>query len=602
MPAQWPSFINRVSSKLISRSLSAERAGGDVQQYTLEIAELFANEYHKAVKTAQTPFGNIHNSGSKSILDAGFKQAFGKLFESVNPQLEDKFEDPLYSDMEEGLPVPDYSFDPLCEIEKWTMENTDRLTKFTYFPLFPSTCPLPEENGSTVDGEIQVTEPVNLAEEEALAKERALYVTMSISGYDKTGSYLFKYSINGEIQEDVAPSKNGSIELLAPLVPGEYVWNFISVHNAADGQIIKSINKSKIFSIASTGEVTLPEESDEAYVKPLRKLVPEMTNEERDDYLSKRILLQNDNTENFNWYVENFKYYARYNAVVLSVWNKVNSLVEAERNRLEAIRKKKEDRLQARIDRIYTNTNTKKYLKDRLKRLKKKNRKEKDKFEKIIPPIPGLEDDLGLNKYVFQEEHADKRDDIPSFVNNTFITTLTYDPSVDTKPFNNASRNHYTELSRKKQRYNSEKNKWHDLLRKWGNEQKENNKGEDDIADEKDPYDIMAETIFAYWLSTGPQPFKAPPPVPPCNIPSPGTFIPVYYGSQRALANDLRRAWNMGKRTSTQPGLQASSRAVASAVAASCAKHLLQFKFIYVGQLFVGTGSVPMIGFVPTTF
>jgi hypothetical protein len=103
-------------------------------------------------------------------------------------------------------------------------------------------------------------------------------------------------------------------------------------------------------------------------------------------------------------------------------------------------------------------------------------------------------------------------------------------------------------------------------------------------------------------MSTLVAPFKSAPPIPPCNIPSPGTYIPIYYGSQKSLAKNLRRAWNTGKLGQLEPTLQPVTKAVASAVAVSCAKHLLELKFIYVGQLTVGVATIPMIGFVPMAF
>lgn len=604
MPAQWPTFINTVSSKLISRSLSADRANDEVQQYTLEIAELFANEYHKAVKTSQTPFGNIHQPGSKSILEAGFKQAFGKLFESLEPQLEDKFDDPLYSDISEGIPVPDYSYDPLCELEYWALENKDRLQKFQFYPLFPSTCPMPEEGKERGELTFETTAPIDVEEESNIAEKNAIYATMSISGFDNNVAYLFRYSINGEVQDDIAPEKNGTIQILVPSIPGEYTWTFERVIHANTGNIIKEINKSKSFTVEESGKITLPEESSEAFVKPLRDTVPQLTEEEIIDHLIKRVLVQNDGTEGYRQWTERLTRYHNFK-IARKVQSRIKGLADAERKRLKKKRKEKQDRLRDKIKRAPLSTNYRDNLKDNLNDLIKENYDLTEFEKKTIPTSISKNIDLGLNQYVFQERYEDQKNTIPGYLNENFIVTFTYDSKIDFKD-NNTNNNsflNYTGRSRSKHRkWESERGRWFDLLRQWANEQKEKNSKEDDTVEDKDPYDIMAETIFAYWLSTGPQPFKAPPPVPPCNIPSPGSFIPVYYGSQNQLANDLRRSWNMGKRTSTQPGLQASSKAVASAVAASCAKHLLQFKFIYVGQMVVGPTTIPMIGFVPAAF
>jgi hypothetical protein len=117
-----------------------------------------------------------------------------------------------------------------------------------------------------------------------------------------------------------------------------------------------------------------------------------------------------------------------------------------------------------------------------------------------------------------------------------------------------------------------------------------------------DPYVIMAEATINYWKSTLAQPFSKSPAIPLCNIPSPGTYIPIYYGSKTKLANDLRKAWNSGK-TFKKPGtINIATRTVATAVAKAHAKHLAQLKFIYVGQLTVGTVTIPMIGISPTSF
>ena len=602
MPAQWPTFINTVSSKLISRTLSSDRnAEQEVKQYTLEIAELFADEYYKAVKTAQTPFGNIHQPGTKSILTVGFKKSFGKLFESINPQLEDKFTDPLYADINEGLPIPDYSYDPLCEIEEWSLENKDRLKKFQFYPIFPSTCPIKDNTQSEITIENTTPIDINAATEEA--EQNAVYVTMSISGFDKSLSYLFRYSINGEMQDDISPEENGSIKLLVPQTPGDYTWKFEQVIHGSTGDIIKNIIKSKSVSISKTGEVTIPQESDDAYVKPLRDLVPEMTNKEKLNYTVHHVLSQNDGSETYKKWVDNMTRYLYANtSLIRSVQNEVQKLAEQERERLEKIRK----------DRIAeVSSNVKRSIGNEKKRLKKleKNLRGKDinltaSEKKIIPESTKNSIEYTANEYIFQENRTDKKDQLPDFMSASFISALTYIESID-KRFNltnSSSINFYHASTHKARAYTAEKNKWHDLLRQWANEQKDANSIDEDIADEKDPYDIMAETIITYWKATGPMPFKAPPPIPPCNIPSPGTFIPVYYGNEKRLANDLRRAWNMGKRTSTQPGLQPASQVVAAAVAAACAKHLLELKFIYVGQLFVGTGAVPMIGFSPMAF
>ena len=59
-------------------------------------------------------------------------------------ELHKKLTDERYIDLVEPLPVGDVAYDPACELESWALENTDTLEKFKFYPLFNSTCPIPE--------------------------------------------------------------------------------------------------------------------------------------------------------------------------------------------------------------------------------------------------------------------------------------------------------------------------------------------------------------------------------------------------------------------------------------------------------------------------
>lgn len=135
MPAQWPIFINNVSAKLASLSASSIE----------EFAVFLAGEYFNSVKTSQTMFGNMHQSGQKPILEEGFKKAFKKIYEEEEIEFESKFSNSKYADMFEKSSGPDTSFDTYCELEKWTEKNKDNLEKFIFYPFFPSTCPTEEK-------------------------------------------------------------------------------------------------------------------------------------------------------------------------------------------------------------------------------------------------------------------------------------------------------------------------------------------------------------------------------------------------------------------------------------------------------------------------
>ena len=122
--------------------------------------------------------------------------------------------------------------------------------------------------------------------------------------------------------------------------------------------------------------------------------------------------------------------------------------------------------------------------------------------------------------------------------------------------------------------------------------------------DGTDPWKQLALATIAYWYSTLVQPFKVSPSALPALIPVPlgGLYIPIYYGSVDRLANNLRRAMHMGQTFSQIPATQPPAIAVASALAATYALHLLEFKLLYLGGIPTPIGPVPMPGFVPVVF
>ena len=223
-----------------------------------------------------------------------------------------------------------------------------------------------------------------------------------------------------------------------------------------------------------------------------------------------------------------------------------------------------------------------------------------------------------LNKCVFQETHEMNKDSIPNWLVEKYLVTFTYVNSVD-KEYSwlgyseesvrqaNISDTLSMRLTGKTIQYEAEVERFAALKRKWiqGVIDAEISKAEAEEASEDDfvdPYVIMAEATINYWKSTLTQPFAKSPPIPLCNIPSPGTYIPIYYGSKTKLANDLRKAWNSGKSFKKPGTINIATRTVATAVAKAHAKHLAQLKFIYVGQLYVGTVTIPMIGISLASF
>jgi hypothetical protein len=636
MPAQWPVFINNVSSKLASKSAKSPD----------DIGTFIANEYFNAVKTAQTPFGNIHEPGQKSILETGFKKAFNILFNSLEPQLEDKFGDPLYDDMLEKLPGVDLSIDTDCDFEEWTIANKSTITPFEFYPLFPTTCiiPKPIVPETNLFGDIDVITPENFNNQPNLsgnvesgngqngqpnlsgnagsgnagsgnarsgagagngqnsqpnlsgnvesgngqnAQPNLRYVTMSVIGGDGTSPYEFTYSLNGEIQPVITSDSAGVVKFLAPTDPGKYEYTFISAMDASKLAEIKNINKSASIEIKedlSVGKIKV--DSPQAF-----QLVKPMSETDKINSIADRVLKQNDGTIEFLNWVKRISYN---DALADNVSKKVIENISPVINSME-------------------NSN-------------------------IITAKNASKNDTGINDRLFQEEYTDRPDSIPDWITSNTICAFTYIKEIDddesgapdknpiivesepvlddnapvvspeaeiveVETFEQWSlRTEPIRLNAKIEKYNNEKLKYADLKIRYINQKANKNKKTASVCGANDAYCVMSKCILDYWKSTAVQPFAAAPAILPCLIPSPGNYIPIYYGDEAKLGADLRKAWNTGKKFKLEPTLKTATKAVAAAVAVSCAKHLKDLKFIYNGQIPTPGGPVPMIGLSPTAF
>lgn len=730
MPAQWPIFINNVSKKLASRSSK----GPD------DFGTFVANEYFNAVKTAQTPFGNIHKSGQKTILEAGFKKAFNMLFKSLEPQLEDKFGNPLYDDMFEKLPEVDLSTNPDCDFEEWTLKNKPTISPFEFYPLFPTACIIPKPIVPKTDlfGNIDITS------ENTDNQPELRYVTMSVVGGDGTSPYEFTYSLNGIVQPTLTSDSQGVVKFLAPTDPGKYEYTFISAMDASKLAEIKNIDRTASIEIKEdTSAVEIKIEQPQVF-----QLVKPMTEAQQIDELTNRVLYQNDGTEEYLDWIERLPYHGDFakkvSKKVLEFLDKetnsiktgtgINGLpqtnavspinvtrytYESQRNSAtESIRKAKEkynklvekdnsskvkvdsiektyahaevlrseillERIELEYKKIndYNNFNTNTVSSSTSPRIESLNEqlavelqlinidvlkkninkiKDIDSIDFIMAKIRIYQNELTIaksqyrrdtnridtlnreltvqslrviklknkikkeaatNDRLFQEEYNDRPDSIPKFITSKLICIFTYIKGIDNNQkgapskssgYNNAGNNTKNEtfgqwskrtetgrINAKLNRYNAEKLKYRDLKIRHINQIAEDNKKAGNICGADDAYCVMSKCILDYWKSTAGQPFATSPPILPCLIPSPGSYIPIYYGDEAKLGADLRRAWNTGKRFKREPNLKTATKAVATAVAASCAKHLLELKFLYNGQIPTPSGPVPMIGFSP---
>lgn len=610
MPAKWPIFINNVSSKLDSRSSGpvpqpdpsgSGIIGGD-------FAKFLANEYVSAVSTAQTPFGNTHsNAGQKPVLEQGFIKAFTKLFTDYDTSLEDRKILEKYESANETLPKANLTFDPHCEIEKWTLENTDTLEEFNYYSLYESTCPVPypEEDPNETDEDIDFS-AVQGASNDINNQTHNLTVRFILRKFNTSQSFKIKYLINdieqplltidpSTVTEKSVGSGSGSgsgkkesfgfTSINVPTQPGTYTYSFKEIFDGSGKKSIKVVNKTKSITIGDGGVLEKLSDIDEvlqgdaaeypeSITKPPRNSTPVLTEEEQIDRLVTRILDLNDGTRSFKYWLERLETDGYYRTLGGKVYQKIEILDEA-------WRAEEKERRDISIEQGLGGF----ALTDNL----------------IIPPI---EVTNTINKYIFQEENSDRPKEIHTHVTEAFITKFTYVPHLHEYSANYD--NSGVRFSRDRNiaaLYKEEKKRWWGTQEKWGRDLGEKEKQEQE-EDGEDPYRIMASAVIKYWQSATVQPFTKGPPVPPCAIPAPlgGIYAPIYYGSKTMLANDLRRAWNTGKIFEVQPANPIASKLVASAVAVAFAKHLLLLKFLYLGGIPTPGGPVPMVGFVPVVF
>jgi hypothetical protein len=515
MPAQWPLFINNVSSKLASRSSK----GAD------DFGTFMANEYFNAVKTSQTPFGNLHSSGQKAILEQGFKKAFNDLFKSGSPTLLDKLEDPKFNDLLEELPIPK-KYDINKELRKCVTSSGPDIKFYEFFPL-----PVDPNDSKELTSADLFGNPNDPNQ-----------IILTFTGLNGVAPYTFTYKINDGEDLIIVSNETGIAQLFIPKdTPTKLKYTLTNVADFASPEIKHPLNQVVDVIVPKNSE----KEVDVVNGPQAKKLV--LTEAEQLELVARRVLYQNDKSASFKRFVERINN------------NNINGTLGTQ------IRNKVLDWLNK-----------------------------------------GITFESPLSKKVFQFEYDDDKDVLPTWLKKEYICKFVYYPGIDdisTNDHNNSNTTkEFLRTSAKYSKYEQEKDAYIALRKQCIQKMADDAKKNTDDDTEEDPYDTMAKAIIQYWMSTLVAPFKATPPIPPCNIPSPGTYIPIYYGSQKSLAKNLRRAWNTGKLGQLEPTLQPMTKAVASAVAVACSKHLLELKFIYVGQLTVGVATIPMIGFVPMAF
>jgi len=114
MPANWPIFIKNLSTQMSSGNIDGSSPNTDVsknpdENYLTDFSKILAQEYFDAVKTSQTPFGNLHESGQKPVLEEGFKKGFQEIFNEIksSEEMSNRLLAEKYADLFDALPEPD---------------------------------------------------------------------------------------------------------------------------------------------------------------------------------------------------------------------------------------------------------------------------------------------------------------------------------------------------------------------------------------------------------------------------------------------------------------------------------------------------------------
>jgi hypothetical protein len=531
MPADWSSFISNVSDKLSSQSLKSNQ----------ETANYITDQYVSAtVGKAQSPFGNTHQSGQKTIMSAALKKGMDELAKRPSPTFKQREEDPAFSDLTGGIPSGlSGGYEVINEYLKWAEENPTLAPVFKFTPLFedPSVYP------SSLDKAIPLLAQKVLSQYDG-TEEFSQWVGTLPTVLGNTGKRIYDQYINIITNNR---SLDIGVEVTANAVYRNENYSYGEVKALADNIIYDNITLRRIDSRGSS--------SLEVRGKISKITVDKLTG----------------STKYFVAYQKEFSSRGIITVNKEVYTDTINVLEESDSVRSRALA-----------------------LKSKLKYTNK----------------------------VFQVSSRYDPNNIPSWVNENLIVRLNYLKSIDKgyldqrydffgsaiDPRRSKSLNITDSIRSKERLYGNvqsgEVKKWFDALITWGNSLADEAKKLNDTqkGDQNDPYEIMAKGVIGYWISTLVQPLSASPPVPPCSIPTPGVYVGLFYGNQKFLADNLRRAFNTGKSFKI-PGLEkTAARAVANALSISFALHLAELKFLYNGSIPTPGGPAPMVGFVPLVY
>lgn len=585
MPADWTTFITNVSNKLDGQTIQAsyDPQGANVDDFATFLAQQYTNA---TVGKAQSPYGNTHQKGTEEILSGSFAKAFKMLETEKTPTLEEKQKDPKYQDLKQE-PTPQKLDEELDKFDldflTWTEANSTTIPDFVYssffsqFPDFPAT-----------------------EDQQVIEVARRI-----INRFDGTSDYLqWIYSL--KLQQDelsgfATKVYNKIIELTkgigqSELKVGDEVQAVVlydllpnGTENTSTRSKSGELVRGKIISITQSRNIPGSSASSLTYrvsvqtskgtvqriVDPntiQKKLTVSDFLNVRDVNLSRKILQETNTSDPTRipsfvtaQFITRFTYDPQFDRNLFSKILFAAGATKSVTNQFgtRTINERvSESELQTQVNRanlaenILYSGSIQNFLDGNIGNLNISS-------TFILNP-----DFLRLNG-----EYT-RREQIRGLIDRITGSKIT--------------------------KYNSEITAYLALKQRYINFLIEKERKVGDVLDQNDPYQIMADGVIRYWQSCLTQPLSASPPVPPCTIlpPSNGFYVGVYYGSTKTLSDNLRRAFNDGKNFKDQK----TGKIVASSLAFSFQKHLLELKFLYNGGVPTPGGPAPMIGFVPLVF
>jgi hypothetical protein len=583
MAADWGTFISNVSEKLTSQSIGSYE----------EMADFLRKEYLSAtVGKAASPYNQTHVRGSDKIMFDGFKKGFKILYEGGDLEFEDKKTSPEYADLDVQPPTIDVSgaADQVdLDFRDWAEENKATIPPFVYSQFFSQYPNFPADRNQAI---VEIARKI-------------------LKNFDGTNSYLqWMYSLRtGAYSNWGNPIMNEVVKILKlevdrPLQPGDIVRGYAKYKS-------KTERTSDAFKNAK-GDVNI-----------------DNTVEYSDTYRGIR-----------SWRSNNDGY-----------WK--GDLINGKITSVSTV---------SGLSKIMVSYFSKKYNKTFIRELMPDTINRKISLAEITSNLPSV----SITPYLLQEQHLSNPNKIPDYLTANFITHFTYsvydsgylrsllkeqnfsDSMIEQAESDfsdnyqyaseiiglfsgNPRRNKYNSLyssgfnlvfgnnsnssfniniinSRRRLnklvQYGKEEERYRNLRIRWINEIADAARKNEDPNKPEDAYNVMAKGIIDYWKSCVQKPLTSQPPAPPCVISAPqgGLYVPIYYGSQTSLGNNIKRSFNTGKKFTKPQEKQIAAKMVASALAYSFSMHLLELKFIYRGGIPGPNGPIPMIGFVPLVY